>query len=188
MMLIVGLGNPEARFDGTRHNIGFCVIDALADKYGIQLLEKSQKSLLGSGSIEGAEVVLLKPQTYMNSSGESIVEVLKKYNISPETEMIVVYDDISLDVGRIRVRGRGRAGGHNGVKSIIECIESEEFKRVKVGVGENPPGVTLIEHVLGQFSKEEEQDIAAATNQAVCATVSMMTSDISVVANQYHKR
>ena len=138
MFVIVGLGNPEKRYDNTRHNIGFAVMDAIADKYNISISDKKHKALCGSGVIEGNKVLLVKPQTYMNLSGESVAEVMNYYKLDPETEMIVIYDDISLAPGNIRIRKKGSAGGHNGIKNIIAMTGTDKFLRIKVGVGEKP--------------------------------------------------
>ena len=138
MFVIVGLGNPDKRYEKTRHNIGFDVIDALADQYNIVVKEKKHKALCGTGAIEGRKVLLVKPQTYMNLSGESVAEVMQFYKIDPESEMLIIFDDISLAPGNIRVRKKGSAGGHNGIKSIIAHLGTEKFKRIRVGVGEKP--------------------------------------------------
>ena len=137
MYVIVGLGNPDKKYENTRHNIGFDVIDALSNKYNIPVKEKKFKALCGSGVIEGVKVLLVKPQTYMNLSGESIAEVLNFYKLDPETEMMVIYDDISLAPGNIRIRKKGSAGGHNGFKSFIAHAGTQVFPRIKVGVGVN---------------------------------------------------
>ncbi|MPQ42174.1 aminoacyl-tRNA hydrolase [Clostridium tarantellae] len=152
MFLIVGLGNPGKEYDMTRHNIGFEVIDYIADKYNIQLNRVKFKGVCGEGFIEGKKVILLKPTTYMNLSGESIKAIIDFYKLE-EDEIIVIYDDISLPVGKIRIREKGSAGGHNGIKSIIQHLGNDKFPRIKVGVGQ--PTHDLISHVLGKFSKEE---------------------------------
>ena len=152
MYVIVGLGNPDKKYEHTRHNIGFDVIDALADKYNISVTDKKHKALCGSGVIEGMKVLLVKPQTYMNLSGESVAEVMNFYKLDPDEEMIVIFDDISLEPGRIRIRKKGSAGGHNGIKSIIAMTGTQGFSRIKVGVGEKPQGWDLADHVLGRFS------------------------------------
>ena len=155
MYVIVGLGNPDKKYEHTRHNIGFDVIDALADKYNISVTDKKHKALCGSGVIEGMKVLLVKPQTYMNLSGESVAEVMNFYKLDPDEEMIVIFDDISLEPGRIRIRKKGSAGGHNGIKSIIAMTGTQGFSRIKVGVGEKPQGWDLADHVLGRFSSED---------------------------------
>ncbi|MGL5245941.1 MAG: aminoacyl-tRNA hydrolase [Sarcina sp.] len=152
MFLIVGLGNPGKEYDMTRHNIGFEVIDYISDKYNIDLNRIKFKGVFGEGFIDGKKVILLKPTTYMNLSGESIKAVMDFYKLS-EDEIIVIYDDISLPVGKLRIREKGSAGGHNGIKSIIQHLGNEKFSRIKVGVGQ--PTHDLVSHVLGKFSKDE---------------------------------
>lgn len=152
MFLLVGLGNPGKEYCGTRHNIGFEAIDYIADKYNIELDRLKFKGIFGEGIINGKKVILLKPTTYMNLSGESIREVVNFYKISNE-EIIVIYDDISLEVGRLRIREKGSAGGHNGIKSIIGNLGTDVFPRIKIGVGE--PKGNLVSHVLGKFNEEE---------------------------------
>ncbi|MBQ8519381.1 MAG: aminoacyl-tRNA hydrolase, partial [Agathobacter sp.] len=153
MFVIVGLGNPGKKYENTRHNAGFISIDALADKYGISISEKKHKALCGSGVIEGNKVLLVKPQTFMNLSGESVRAVMDFYKIDPEEDMLVIYDDISLAPGNIRIRKKGSAGGHNGIKSIIAHAGTQNFMRIKVGVGEKPSGWDLADYVLGHFSE-----------------------------------
>ena len=152
MILIVGLGNPGKQYEQTRHNIGFDVIDYMANKYNIDVNREKFKGICGEGFIENKKVILLKPLTYMNLSGESIRELANFYKLEDD-EIIVVYDDISLDIGRLRIREKGSAGGHNGIKSIIQNLGGDKFPRVKVGVGQ--PKDNLVNHVLGKFSKED---------------------------------
>ena len=155
MFIIAGLGNPTKEYDNTRHNIGFSAIDMLADKYGISVSDVKHKALLGKGVINGNKVVLVKPLTYMNLSGEAIRAVVDYYKVDEETELIVIYDDISLDVGQLRIRKKGSAGGHNGIKNIILHLGHDTFQRIKIGVGEKPKGYDLADYVLGHFSAEE---------------------------------
>ncbi len=155
MYIIVGLGNPGAKYAGTRHNIGFNVVTRIADDYNISLDIKKHKAICGKGYIAGQKVILAMPQTFMNLSGESVRELVDYYKIDPEEELIVIYDDISLDVGRMRLRAKGSAGGHNGIKNIIAHLGSSVFPRIKVGVGEKPSGWDLADYVLGRFSDEE---------------------------------
>ena len=155
MFVIVGLGNPDKKYEATRHNIGFDVIDAIADKYNINVKDKKHKALVGSGVIEGMKVLLVKPLTYMNLSGESVAEVMNFYKLDPEEDMLVIFDDISLAPGNIRIRKKGSAGGHNGIKNIIAMTGTQNFMRIKVGVGEKPAGWDLADHVLGRFDKED---------------------------------
>lgn len=156
MFLVVGLGNPGREYDGTRHNIGFEAIDYLANKYNIDVNRTKFKGVFGEGFINGNKVILLKPSTYMNLSGESIIEVINFYKLKNE-EVIVIYDDISLEVGKLRIREKGSAGGHNGIKSIIAHLGSDVFPRIKIGVGQ--PKGDLVSHVLGRFSDAENKDL-----------------------------
>ena len=153
MYIIAGLGNPDGRYENTRHNVGFEVIDILADRMGICADEKKHRALCGRGVLEGQKVILLKPQTYMNLSGESVRAAADFYKAEPEN-IIVVYDDISLEPGQLRIRGKGSAGGHNGIKNIIAHLGTQEFPRVKVGIGEKPKGMDLADYVLSRMPRE----------------------------------
>lgn len=188
MFVIVGLGNPEKKYEGTRHNIGFAVIDALADKYNISIKDKKHKALCGTGVIEGVKVMLVKPLTYMNLSGDSVADVMNFYKLDPEEDMLVVYDDISLAPGNIRVRKKGSAGGHNGIKSIIARCGTQNFMRVKVGVGEKPEGWDLADHVLGHFSDEDSRQVREAVNDAIGAIVMMSRGDVDQAMNNYNAK
>lgn len=188
MYVIVGLGNPDKKYENTRHNIGFDVIDALSNKYNIPVKEKKFKALCGSGVIEGVKVLLVKPQTYMNLSGESIAEVLNFYKLDPETEMMVIYDDISLAPGNIRIRKKGSAGGHNGIKSIIAHAGTQVFPRIKVGVGEKPKGWDLADYVLGHFSDKEREYVNDAVKDAMDATIYMIQDDVDRAMNLYNAK
>ena len=183
MFLIVGLGNPGKEYDGTRHNIGFAAVDYIVDKYNIELNRIKFKGVFGEGFIDGKKVILLKPTTYMNLSGESIREVINFYKISNE-EVIVIYDDISLEVGRLRIREKGSHGGHNGIKSIIANLGTDVFPRVKIGVG--APKGNLVSHVLGKFS-EDEIEILRETIKASSDAVSiMLKSDTKEAMNKFN--
>lgn len=188
MFLIVGLGNPEKKYDKTRHNIGFDTIDALADKYNISMNEKKHKALCGTGVIDGVKVLLAKPQTYMNLSGDSVAEIVNFYKIDPEEEMIVIFDDISLAPGNIRVRKKGSAGGHNGIKSIIARTGTQNFMRIKVGVGEKPAGWDLADHVLGHFSREDRALVEDAIKDAEAAAVLMMQGQVEKAMNDFNAK
>ena len=170
------------------HNIGFDVIDALADKYNISVKEKKHKALVGSGVIEGMKVLLVKPLTYMNLSGQSVAEVMNFYKLDPEEDMLVVYDDISLAPGNIRVRKKGSAGGHNGIKSIIARCGTQNFMRVRVGVGEKPEGWDLADHVLGHFSDEDSRLVREAVDDAIGAIVMMSQGDVDQAMNNYNAK
>lgn len=188
MYIIVGLGNPGRQYAHTRHNVGFDTIDVLADRYGISVDAKKHKAIYGKGIMEGQRVVLAKPQTYMNLSGESVRELIDFYKVDEEEELIVIYDDISLDPGQLRLRTKGSAGGHNGIKSIIAHLGGQVFKRIKVGVGEKPRGYDLADYVLGHFSKGDREQIADALERAADAIAKIMTEDMDAAMNQYNKK
>ena len=188
MYIIVGLGNPTKEYYNTRHNIGFDVIDKLADMYSISVLEKKHKALVGKGMINGQKVILAKPQTYMNLSGESVRELVDYYKIDEETELIIIYDDISLDVGQLRIRKKGSAGGHNGIKSIIQHLGTDVFPRIKMGVGEKPKGYDLADYVLGHFKKEERIIMDESIITASKAIELMVIDEIGEAMNQYNKK
>ena len=171
MFLIVGLGNPGVEYAATRHNIGFDMITYLSDKYNIPVNSREGKALVGKGILAGEKVMLAQPQTYMNLSGESVRALMDYYKIDIE-DLLVIYDDISLDVGQIRMRGKGSAGGHNGIKSIIQHTGTQEFARIKIGVGQKPEGGDLVKHVLGRFSREEDgmfRDVFAMAEEGLLA-------------------
>ena len=186
MFLIAGLGNPDKRYEKTRHNIGFDTIDALAEKYHINVTEKKHKALCGTGVIDGVKVILAKPQTYMNLSGESLSEIVNFYKLDPEEELLVIFDDISLEPGNIRVRKKGSAGGHNGVKSIIAELGTQDFMRIKVGVGEKPKDWNLADYVLGHFSKEERGLVEDAFTDAIEAAEMILMDDLAGAMNKFN--
>lgn len=188
MYIIVGLGNPGSKYENTRHNAGFQVIDALADKYGISVTEEKHKAVFGKGVIEGQKVILAKPQTFMNLSGESVRELMDYYKIDEEEELIVVYDDISLEPGQLRIRKKGSAGGHNGIKNIIQHLGHDVFKRVKVGVGEKPKGYDLADYVLGHFTGDEAIAMKLAFDNGASAVVSIMNDGIDKAMNVYNTK
>lgn len=187
MYLIAGLGNPTKEYDKTRHNVGFSVIDVLADRYRIDISEKKHKALCGRGVIEGQMVLLLKPQTFMNLSGESIRAAADYYKIEPE-EMIVIYDDISLDPGQLRIRLKGSAGGHNGIKNIIANLGTQDFPRIKVGVGAKPPRMDLADYVLSRFGAGEQKLMEEAFGEAAEAAVMMMTDGAERAMNHFNAK
>ena len=188
MFVIVGLGNPGKKYENTRHNAGFIAIDALAAKYGISISEKKHKALCGTGVIEGQKVLLVKPQTFMNLSGESVGDVLNFYKLDPEEEMLVIYDDISLAPGNIRIRKKGSAGGHNGIKSLIAHAGTQNFMRIKVGVGEKPSGWDLADYVLGHFSEEDNAKLKEIMPDIIDAAVLMIQGDVDKAMNNYNAK
>lgn len=187
MKIIVGLGNPTAQYNGTRHNVGFSVIDELAEKYNISMDGKKHKAIYGKGMIEGQKVILAMPQTYMNLSGESVRELCDYYKVAPE-DVIVIYDDIDLDVGKLRIRKKGSAGGHNGMKNIIKHLGTEGFPRVRVGVGEKPKYMDLADYVLSRFKKEELEDIREGCTNACRAVAMMLAEDVDAAMNVFNVR
>lgn len=187
MYIIAGLGNPTKEYDKTRHNVGFSVIDALADQYNIDVSERKHKALCGRGAIEGQKVVLMKPQTFMNLSGESIRAAVDFYKVDPE-DIIIIYDDISLEPGQLRIRMKGSAGGHNGIKNIIAHLGTQEFPRIKVGVGAKPPRMDLADYVLSRFSQGEQRLMDDAFKEAADAAVMMMTDGAERAMNHFNTK
>ena len=188
MFIIAGLGNPTLQYEGTRHNVGFDVIDMLADRYNISVDGRKGRALIGKGMIGGQKVLLVKPQTYMNLSGESIRSILDYYKVDPEKELIVIYDDISLGVGQLRIRAKGSAGGHNGIKSIISSVGTSNFMRIKVGVGEKPQGWDLADHVLGRFSGEDRARVEEAIRDAEDAAALMIQGEADKAMNDFNAK
>ena len=187
MYIIVGLGNPGKQYEHTRHNVGFEVIDILADRIGICIEEKKHKALCGRGILEGQKVVLVKPQTFMNLSGESVRAIFDFYKVESK-DIIIVYDDVSLEPGQLRIRGKGSAGGHNGIKNIIAHLGTQEFPRVKVGVGEKPKGMDLADYVLSRFSKEEQDTMEEAFHEAANPVALIVQKDIDSAMNHFNMK
>lgn len=183
MFLIVGLGNPGKEYEDTRHNIGFKVIDNIAKEYNIEINRQKFKGVYGEGFINNKKVMLLKPTTYMNLSGESVREVVDFYNLE-NSEVIVIYDDISLEVGKLRIRDKGSAGGHNGIKSIIAHLGSDIFPRIKVGIGQ--PNGDLVKYVLGKFTKEEMTILSESIDASTKATEEIIKSNVKTAMNQFN--
>ena len=185
MKVIVGLGNPGTKYAGTRHNIGFDTVTALADKYSIKLKDKKFNGLIGEGFIEGEKVMLVQPQTYMNLSGECVGLIAGFYKLDAE-DIIVICDDINLDTGRLRIRAKGSAGGHNGLKNIIAHLGTEAFPRIRIGVGEKTEGWDLADYVLARFSGEDEAAMRKAIKNAVGAIETWISYDIGKAMNLYN--
>ena len=184
--LIVGLGNPGKEYERTRHNAGFRAIDVLADSLGCKIDRLKFQGLYTQTTFEGKKLFLLKPQTYMNLSGRSVLQLSAYFNIPPQ-RIIILFDDISLEPGRLRVRANGSAGGHNGIKSIIQEVGSQEFPRVKIGVGAKPhPQFDLADWVLSTFSANEEKALAGALENAADAALSIIDHGVPETANRYN--
>lgn len=188
MYIIVGLGNPGVQYAHTRHNAGYDTIDMLAEANRISVLEAKHKALIGKGFIGGEKVILAKPVTFMNLSGESVRELVNYYKVDEKNHLIVIYDDISLDPGQLRIRKKGSAGGHNGIKNIIAQLGHDEFMRIKVGVGEKPKGYDLADYVLGHFSKEEQSVMEDGFERAAEAAVVMMHEGCDAAMNRYNTK
>ena len=184
--LIVGLGNPGREYQSTRHNAGFRAIDLLAEKLGCKIDKAKFQGLYGQVNYNGVKLFLLKPQTFMNLSGRSVLQLSAYYSIPPE-RIIVLFDDISLPPGRLRIRAEGSAGGHNGIKSIIAEVGSQEFPRVKIGVGAKPnPEFDLAAWVLSTFSAKEEKDLRFALENAADAALAIIDRGVPEAANRYN--
>ncbi|MFV0363270.1 MAG: aminoacyl-tRNA hydrolase [Suipraeoptans sp.] len=189
MHIIVGLGNPTRQYSGTRHNVGFDVLDIIGDKNNITIDQRKNRAYIGKGIINGEKVILAKPQTFMNLSGESVRGLVDYFKIDPETELIVIYDDVSMPVGQVRIRKKGSAGGHNGIKSIISHLGGDTvFSRIKIGVGEKPARFDLADYVLGHFSKKEKDLMDEGYENASKAVELMVNGEIDKAMNQYNKK
>lgn len=188
MYIIAGLGNPDGKYRNTRHNIGFDVIDAIAEKNDIMLGEKKHKAVIGKGFVAGEKAVLVKPLTYMNLSGESIRSVIDFYKVDEKHELIVISDDVSLDPGQLRIRKRGSDGGHNGLKNIILHLGHDEFIRVRMGVGEKPPKMDLADYVLGHFLPEERELMNESARRATLAIETIIAEGADTAMNRYNAR
>lgn len=188
MYVILGIGNPGKKYEGTRHNIGFIALDYMGAHFGIKINKIKHKALIGEGSIAGEKVILVKPQTYVNLSGDSLREVCTFYKVPPEN-VIVIHDDVSLDCGKVRIRAKGSAGGHNGLKSIILNLNSDEFIRIKMGVGAAPEHYDLADWVLGKFSKEEITHMSKAVDAMVEDAVPMIIKNgVEAAMNSFNAK
>lgn len=184
--LIVGLGNPGKQYENTRHNCGFRALDILGQKLGCKIDKSKFQGLYGQIKYNGTKVFLLKPMTYMNLSGRSLLQLSAYFSIPPQ-RIIVLFDDISLPLGKLRIRGEGSAGGHNGIKSIISVLGSQEFPRIKIGVGAKAhPEQDLADWVLSSFTKEEEKLLAAALERCADAALCIIECGVSAAANSYN--
>ena len=183
-LLIVGLGNPGTEYKNTRHNVGFEVIDLLAHRHNIPVKKRAMRSLMGDGMIEGRKVYLVKPMTFMNLSGDAAGAVARMYHMLP-SQVIVVVDDIALPVGRLRLRPKGSAGGHNGLTSMEKGLKSQDYPRIRIGVGGAFPG-KMVDHVLGKFKPNEKQDIEDAISIAADAVERIIRDGIDIAMNVYN--
>ncbi len=185
MKLIIGLGNPGKPYENTRHNIGFEVIDALANKWGAPLNQMKFNGMYASVHRPEGKVILLKPLTYMNLSGESVRPLMDYFDIDVE-DIIVIYDDLDLETGKLRLRGKGSAGGHNGIKSLIQHLGTQEFNRIRVGVNRPPAGIKVADYVLSKFSKDDQPIVQDAINKSVDAVEASLSKKFLDVMNQFN--
>lgn len=185
MYLIVGLGNPENDYANTRHNMGFNVINKLSKKYEIDVNKNNFKGMYGTGIIEDKKVILLKPQTFMNLSGESIIAIKKFYKINTE-DILVIYDDIDTELGKIRIRKKGNSGTHNGIKSVVHCLATTEFARIRVGIGQPKEDISLMEYVIGPIDEEDKQLLDEGVDKAEKAIEEILKNGIDIAMNKYN--
>jgi PTH1 family peptidyl-tRNA hydrolase len=183
--LIVGLGNPGAEYQHTRHNVGFRVIDLLAERHRIDMRKTEKRAFVGYGSIRDVPVVLAKPITFMNLSGESVAPLMRMLQLQP-ADVLVVYDEMDLPVGRIRVRADGSPGGHNGMKSLVHHLRTEEFPRIRIGVGRPGSGSAAVEHVLSKFQRDEIEPIRDAVERAADAVETVLAEGVQAAMNRYN--
>lgn len=186
MYVIAGLGNFDRKYNNTRHNIGFAVIDRLAEQENIGVLEKKHKAVIGKGVVAGEKCILAKPTTFMNLSGECVRELVDYYKADAVSELIVISDDVSLPVGQLRIRKKGSAGGHNGLKNIIAHLGHDQFIRIRVGVGEKPKGWDLADYVLGRFSGPEQRTMDEAAERAADAIRRIITDGPDAAMNAFN--
>ncbi|MBE7027495.1 MAG: aminoacyl-tRNA hydrolase [Ruminococcaceae bacterium] len=185
MYIIVGIGNPGKKYESTRHNIGFIAIDYMASLFDIKVNKIKHKALIGEGKIDGERVMLVKPQTFVNLSGESVREIADYYKVSSQN-IIVIYDDVSLEEGSVRIRKKGSDGGHNGIKSIIYQLSSDAFPRIKLGVGSKPPGYDLKDWVLAKFTDEDIKIMSKAVETAAKAVPEIIKNGAESAMNKYN--
>lgn len=185
MYLIVGLGNPEKDYENTRHNMGFQAINKIAKQYEIEITRKKFKGLYGTGNIEGEKVLLLKPQTFMNLSGESIKEVLQFYKIDSE-KIIVLYDDIDIEPGKIKIKKAGGPGTHNGMKSVVHELNTQKFKRIRIGIGMPKHKEDLIEYVIGAIPEEDKEELEKGVELAKQAVIETIKNGIDKAMNKFN--
>ncbi len=188
MYIIAGLGNPGRKYAHTRHNVGFDAVDRLAEDCRISMEGKKFQGIYGIGYIGGQKAVLVKPQTYMNLSGECIRDFLYYYRVDPEQELLVLFDDISLEPGNIRIRKKGSAGGHNGIKNIILHAGTQNFARIKIGVGEKPSSWDLADYVLSPFSRQDRELVDGALDHAADAVKMILEGSMEAAMNQYNRK
>ena len=185
VMIIVGLGNPGPKYSGTRHNIGFQCIDRMAKCWGIEVSERRAKAVLGKGSYRGQNVVLAKPRTFMNHSGEGLRYLLARFSAVP-ADLLVIYDEMALPMGKLRLRSTGSDAGHNGIRSIIDCLNTAEFPRLRIGIGRPDPESNYVTHVLDRFSQEDQTIIDEVVDRVILATECIIEESLERAMNKFN--
>ncbi len=185
MFVFAGLGNIGPRYERTRHNVGFDTIDYLATQYRINNFKSKHKSLIAEGVIQGQKTLLVKPQTYMNNSGEAIRQIMDYYKV-PYENLVIIYDDVDLDVGRLRIRAKGSSGTHNGMRSILNHIKTEDFPRIRIGIGKAPVRMDLADYVLSRFSEDERKQVNSAIENAANAAVTMICASVEIAMGKFN--
>ena len=188
LFVIVGLGNPGKEYTASRHNAGYLAIDRLMDRYGIKLSSKKFDGLSGRGTIDGRKVMLVKPTTFMNNSGRCVKKIVDYYKLDPANDLVILYDDIDLEPGMLRVRTKGSAGSHNGMKSVIQHLKTQEFTRIRIGVGTPPPQMDLVDWVLGKIPKEEIPMIRDVCDEICEAVPMIIAGDTESAMNRYNRK
>lgn len=188
MYLIVGLGNPGKQYEATRHNVGFDAVDGLIEKHKIPQSGVKFNAMYGKGIIGGEKVVLMKPLSFMNLSGGPVRDMANFFKIDPETELVVIQDDIDLEPGQLRIRKQGSAGGHNGMKDIIQKLGTEKFIRIRIGVGAKPQGWDLAAHVLSRFTPADRKLVDEAIEEAICAVEELTANGVDAAMNRYNRK
>ena len=183
--LVVGLGNPGDRYRDTRHNVGFRCVDRIAGDHAIELSRRQRRALIGEGVIDGHPVVVARPRTFVNRSGEAVAYLLTRYAATPD-RLLVVYDDMDLPLGKLRLRPSGSAGGHNGIKSIIDAVGTREFPRLRIGIGRPAGGVDQVGHVLGTMPPGDRAQVDEAIERAACAVVSVISEGMTEAMNRFN--
>lgn len=187
LYVIAGLGNPGKKYDNTRHNVGFEAIDVLSNKFGIKVNKVKHKALIGEGIINGNRVVMVKPQTFMNLSGESLREIVEWYKVSSD-KLILICDDVDLPLGKVRVRSKGSSGTHNGMKSVIYQLQFDDFSRIRIGIDKAPEGWDLANYVLGKFGPDERKTISESIDLAAQAAEKIISSGIEAAMNEFNRK
>lgn len=185
MKLIVGLGNPGKEYAGTRHNLGFQLVHNLGEKYGIRVADNRHRALLGTGEIAGEKVMLVQPLTYMNRSGEAVREIVRYYQLLID-DLLIIYDDMDLELGQIRIRPRGSSGAHKGMESVIKCLGTTDIPRLRLGIGRPPEEIPVVDFVLSPFQQDEQAEVRRMLDDAAEAVKTILTRGIQQAMNDFN--